>query len=151
MTHDELEVTGGVDTHGLTHHAAMIDAVGRQLADREFPATVGGYRDLLKWMRVHGTLTAVGVEGTGAYGAELARVMTAAGVTVVEVGGRTARSAGCGASPTPSTPTRQPPRQPPRCWPGGPPASPRVGTAWSRPSASCGSHGAARSRPAPRR
>ncbi|NYD44657.1 transposase [Actinomadura luteofluorescens] len=85
MTHDELEVTGGVDTHGLTHHAAVIDAVGRRLADREFPATVGGYRDLLKWMRVHGTLTAVGVEGTGAYGAELARVMTAAGVTVVEV------------------------------------------------------------------
>ncbi len=85
MTHDGPEITGGVDTHGLTHHAAVIDPLGRHLADREFPATVRGYRDLLDWMRSHGELTAVGVEGTGAYGAELARVLTAAGVTVVDV------------------------------------------------------------------
>lgn len=85
MTHDGLQITGGVDTHGLTHHAAVIDRIGRHLADREFPATIRGYRDLLDWMRTHGTLVAVGVEGTGAYGAELARVLTAAGVTVVDV------------------------------------------------------------------
>ncbi|MGW3930271.1 IS110 family transposase [Streptomyces microflavus] len=85
MTHDSPQVTGGVDTHGLTHHAAVIDAIGRHLADREFPATVRGYRDLLDWMRTHGELVAAGVEGTGAYGAELARVLTAAGVTVVDV------------------------------------------------------------------
>ncbi|MET9915191.1 IS110 family transposase [Streptomyces sp. NPDC006476] len=85
MTHDGPEITGGVDTHGLTHHAAVIDLVGRHLADREFPATIRGYRALLDWMRTHGTLVAVGVEGTGAYGAELARVLTAAGVTVVDV------------------------------------------------------------------
>ena len=85
MTHDGPEITGGVDTHGLTHHAAVIDPVGRHLADREFPATIRGYRDLLDWMRSHGMLVAVGVEGTGAYGAELARVLTAAGVAVVDV------------------------------------------------------------------
>jgi transposase len=85
MTHDGPEILGGVDTHGLTHHAAVIDPLGRHLADREFPATIRGYRDLLGWMRVHGALTAVGVEGTGAYGAELARVLTAAGVTVIDV------------------------------------------------------------------
>ena len=85
MTHDGPEITGGVDTHGLTHHAAVVDSVGRHLADREFPATIRGYRDLLDWMRSHGTLIAVGVEGTGAYGAELARVLTSAGVTVVDV------------------------------------------------------------------
>lgn len=85
MTHDGPDITGGVDTHGLTHHAAVIDPLGRHLADREFPATIHGYRDLLDWMRSHGTLDAVGVEGTGAYGAELARVLTAAGVTVVDV------------------------------------------------------------------
>ena len=44
MTHDGREITGGVDTHGLTHHAAVIDPVGRHLADREFPATIRGYR-----------------------------------------------------------------------------------------------------------
>ncbi|MBB4684831.1 IS110 family RNA-guided transposase [Amycolatopsis jiangsuensis] len=85
MTHDGPQITGGVDTHGVTHHAAVIDSVGRHLADREFPARISGYRELLDWMRSHGTLTAVGVEGTGAYGAELARVLTAAGVSVVEV------------------------------------------------------------------
>ncbi|WP_243790039.1 IS110 family transposase [Saccharopolyspora gloriosae] len=85
MTHDGPKITGGVDTHGLTHHAAVIDSVGRHLADREFPATVHGYRDLLHWMRGHGTLVTVGVEGTGAYGAELARVLAAAGVAVTDV------------------------------------------------------------------
>lgn len=89
MTHDGLEITGeitgGVDTHGLTHHAAVIDSVGRHLADQEFPATSSGYRDLLDWMRACGTVIAVGVEGTGAYGAELARVLTAAGVAVIDV------------------------------------------------------------------
>ena len=29
MTHDGPQITGGVDTHGLTHHAAAIDATGR--------------------------------------------------------------------------------------------------------------------------
>jgi transposase len=85
MTHDGPQITGGVDTHGLTHHAAVVDQVGRHLADQEFPATIRGYRDLLDWMRSHGVLAAAGVEGTGAYGAELARVLTAAGVTVVDV------------------------------------------------------------------
>lgn len=85
MTHDGPQITGGVDTHGLTHHAAVIDSLGRHLADQEFPATIGGYRDLLQWMHSHGKLVAVGVEGTGAYGAELARVLSAAGVTVIDV------------------------------------------------------------------
>ena len=85
MTHEGRQIVGGVDTHGATHHAAVIDRLGRHLADREFAATIGGYRDLLAWMRGQGVLAAVGVEGTGAYGAQLARVLTAARVTVIEV------------------------------------------------------------------
>ncbi|WP_211265645.1 hypothetical protein [Actinacidiphila oryziradicis] len=54
--HDGPQITGGVDTYGLTHHAAVIDPIGRHLADREFPATIRGYRDLLDWMRSDGTL-----------------------------------------------------------------------------------------------
>lgn len=42
------------------------------------PATVRGYRDLRDCMRSHGELVVVGVEGTGAYGAEPARVLAAA-------------------------------------------------------------------------
>jgi transposase len=88
MTHHDRgrEVVGGVDTHSRTHHAALIDAqLGRHLADREFPATAAGYRELATWMTAHGQVVAVGVEGTGSYGAELARHLAAAGLRVLEV------------------------------------------------------------------
>ena len=78
-------VIGGVDTHGQTHHAAVIDGLGRHLGDREFPANPGGYRALAQWVGGHGTLTTVGVEGTGTYGAGLARYLRSVELTVVEV------------------------------------------------------------------
>ena len=78
-------VTGGVDTHGATHHAAVIDGVGRHLGDAEFPTTPAGYRALRVWLTRHGALGRVGVEGTGAYGAGLARHLRAHGVLVIEV------------------------------------------------------------------
>lgn len=40
---------------------------------------------MLSWLRDHGTLGRVGVEGTGSYGAALARHLSSAQVTVVEV------------------------------------------------------------------
>jgi transposase len=78
-------VIGGVDTHGQTHHAAVIDNIGRQLGDREFTATPAGYRALAAWLGQHGTLETIGVEGTGTYGAGLARYLRMVGLTVVEV------------------------------------------------------------------
>jgi transposase len=78
-------VVGGVDTHGHTHHAAVIDEVGRELDDREFPASPAGYRALAAWLIDHGELDRVGVEGTGTYGAALTRYLQAGGLTVVEV------------------------------------------------------------------
>ncbi len=75
----------GVDTHGETHHGAVIDEIGRELADAEFPATPAGYRKLVAWLTRHGQLQKVGVEGTGAYGAGLARHLRSMGITVVEV------------------------------------------------------------------
>jgi len=78
-------VIGGVDTHGRTHHAAVIDQQGRLLGDREFPADSGGYRQLLGWLGRHGRLDAVGVEGTGSYGAGLTRFLLDQDVAVVEV------------------------------------------------------------------
>src|SRR5215207_7582660 len=68
-------VIGGVDTHGRTHHAAVLDAQGRLLGDREFPADRGGYRQLQGWFGRHGQVGVVGVEGTGSYGAGLTRVL----------------------------------------------------------------------------
>ena len=46
---------GGVDTHGQTHHAAVIDGVGRQLGDREFPRITGGLPGPGRWLGGHGT------------------------------------------------------------------------------------------------
>lgn len=78
-------IVGGVDTHADTHHAAVVLAGGRRVADAQFPTTESGYVQLLDWMRSHGRLTAVGVEGTGAYGAGLTRYLHGCGVPVVEV------------------------------------------------------------------
>ena len=80
-----LEVFGGVDTHSLTHHAAVVDTLGRELGDREFPATPAGYEALQAWLVGFGQLVRVGVEGTGSYGAGLMRVLTGTGIVVVEV------------------------------------------------------------------
>ena len=84
--HDhDRQVTGGVDTHGEVHVAAVIDATGPILATSSFAATPAGYRGLLRWLRRHGHVVGVGVEGTGSYGAGLARYLTSEGVTVTEV------------------------------------------------------------------
>ena len=78
-------ITGGVDTHADTHVAAALDPVGGLLGVQEFPATAAGYARLLDWLGGFGTVCLVGIEGTGSYGAGLARHITAAGVRVVEV------------------------------------------------------------------
>ena len=78
-------VTGGVDTHAGVHVAAALDPVGGLLGVREFPATAAGYASLLSWLAAFGTLALAGIEGTGSYGAGLARHMAAAGIQVVEV------------------------------------------------------------------
>ena len=78
-------ITGGVDTHRDTHHAAACDQHGRLLGTAEFPATAAGYEALLAWMCARGRLAGVGVEGTGSYGAGLTRFLTRHHVTVFEV------------------------------------------------------------------
>ena len=85
MAAKKTPITGGVDTHSQTHHAAVVDQTGRILGDHEFPATAAGYRALLAWLRTHGTVVKVGVEGTGTYGAGLARYLAAEHVVLVEV------------------------------------------------------------------
>ena len=50
-----------------------------------FGADPVGYEQMTRWFGTHGHLLRVGVEGTGSYGAGLARYLMAAGVEVVEV------------------------------------------------------------------
>ena len=61
MTRTTVFVTGGVDTHGQSHHAAVIDHLGRQLGDREFPASPVGYRALGEWLQATARLTESGL------------------------------------------------------------------------------------------
>lgn len=94
---DQIEVAGGVDTHQDTHTAAAVDSAGRLLGHATFPATGAGYRALLGWLRGLGTLVVVGIEGTGAYGAGLARHLGREDIEMVEVDRpdrKTRRSAG---------------------------------------------------------
>ena len=85
MPSEERIVIGGVDTHKDVHVAAVIDEVGKILDSASFKTSAKGCRELLSWMQSHGELVKVGVEGTGCYGAGLARLLGADGVEVVEV------------------------------------------------------------------
>jgi transposase len=79
-------ITGGVDTHLDTHVAAAVDANGGVLGVESFPTTTAGFAELHAWLVTFGPLDRVGVEGTGAYGAGLARFLGTMGVVVIEVG-----------------------------------------------------------------
>src|SRR5260370_6023155 len=78
-------ITGGVDTHADVHVAAALDPVGGLLGVAEFPVTPAGYARLLSWLSGFGTVCLIGIEGTGSYGAGLARHVATAGIRGVEV------------------------------------------------------------------
>jgi len=84
-TIEPIEVVGGVDTHKDSHTAAVVDLAGRLLGTEQFAATGAGYQRLLDWLGGFGMVVKVGIEGTGAYGAGLARHLAAAGIELVEI------------------------------------------------------------------
>ena len=84
IVEDARAITGGVDTHSEVHVAAALDPVGGLPGTREFPASAAGYAGLLDRLGGFGNLALAGVEGTGSYGAGLARYLAAHGVRVVE-------------------------------------------------------------------
>jgi transposase len=82
---EPIRVTVGVDTHGDVDVAYATDQLGRHLATTRIATTPRGYRALLDWARGLGQVAGFGVEGTGCYGAGLARFLGAQGQVVVEV------------------------------------------------------------------
>lgn len=78
-------VIGGVDTHKDTHTAVALDATGRRLGVAEFPASGPGYAELLAWFQAFGSISAIGIEGTGSYGSGLTKHLRSQGLRVVEV------------------------------------------------------------------
>jgi transposase len=85
MVESTRRITGGVDTHLDVHVAAAVDANGGVLGVESFATTPGGYGELHDWLVGFGVVVRVGVEGTGAYGAGLARHLRGRGVVVIEV------------------------------------------------------------------
>jgi transposase len=86
MTEPARHVTGGVDTHADVHVAVVVDsATGQVAGTAAFANSARGHDQLLGWLRGHGHVDKVGVEGTGTYGASLARRLSGHGIEVVEV------------------------------------------------------------------
>ena len=116
-------VTGGVDTHLDVHVAAALDDIGGLLGVESFEATRGGQRQAPGVAAVVRHVGQVGVEGTGSYGASLARSLRAAT-------SRWSRS---------TVPTAKPAVEP---------ASPIPPTRWKPPERRCRAERRARARPA---
>ena len=80
-----VELVVGVDTHQDEHVAVAIDRQGVRLGELHTVATTHGYEELERWSRGLGEIHAFGIEGTGSYGAGVARFLTSRGYTVGEV------------------------------------------------------------------
>ena len=103
-------VTVGVDTHLDQHLAAVVDQTGRLCGTLAFAASTRGYVALVTWAEGFGPVQRVGIEGTGTYGAGLARFARAYGLQVVEVNRPDRSLRGDKTSRTRSTPTPRPGR-----------------------------------------
>src|SRR6266446_4832833 len=87
MLTDELDYVLGVDTHRDEHVLAVVTApAGAVIAGTTAPANVRGYRQLLRVAARHAPgRRAWAIEGTGSYGAGLARYLAERGEAVLEV------------------------------------------------------------------
>jgi transposase len=87
MLADEVDFVIGVDTHSDNHALALLEAGSqRSLRALSIPATRSGYRRALRFaQRQAPGRRAWALEGTGSYGAGLARFLDARGERVLEV------------------------------------------------------------------
>jgi transposase len=82
---DAETITLGVDTHKDAHVAVALDGLGRRQGTLSIPTTPEGYKKLVDWASGFGPLEHAGVEGTGSFGAGLARFLKSRGIKVFEV------------------------------------------------------------------
>lgn len=87
MLADELDYVLGVDTHRDEHVLAVVTApAGAVIAGAAAPANAHGYRELLGVAEGHAAgRRAWAIEGSGSYGAGLARYLAGRGETVLEL------------------------------------------------------------------
>jgi transposase len=82
---NSVKIIIGVDTHKDIQAAVAIKEIGARLGTLTIPVRPKGYWDLEIWARAFGAIHALGIEGTGSYGAGLSRFLQAKGHSVVEV------------------------------------------------------------------
>jgi transposase len=82
---DAQAITLGVDTHKDAHVAVALDGLGRRQGTLSIPTTPEGYKKLVDWASEFGPLEHAGIEGTGSFGAGLARFLKSRGIKVFEV------------------------------------------------------------------
>ena len=87
MLADVLDYVIGVDTHRDEHVLAVLPAAaGAVVAGEAVPANARGYRETLRFAeRYAAGRRAWAIEGSGSYGAGLARYLAGRGETVLEV------------------------------------------------------------------
>ena len=86
MLADIVDVVIGVDTHKHTHTAAAVMAVtGAAVAELTVDTDPHGYGALVELADQHSGLRAWAIEGTGGYGAGLARYLAERGEWVIEL------------------------------------------------------------------
>ena len=79
------DIIVGIDTHKHTHAAVAITRLGARVGELTIQVSLGGYRELESWARSLGVVRAFGIEGTGSYGAGLARFLREQGHAIHEV------------------------------------------------------------------
>ncbi|GAA5135501.1 IS110 family RNA-guided transposase [Pseudonocardia adelaidensis] len=86
MLAELVELVIGVDTHTDTHTAAVVATdTGAVLATIAVTADADGYGELVALAEAHGGLRGWAIEGTGGYGAGLARHLDQLGELVIEL------------------------------------------------------------------
>ena len=82
----------GVDTHKQTHVAVALTKLGVRIGAHTIPTSPQGYAALLEWASALGPVAGMAIEGTGSYGAGLARFLRQRDVRIIEVHGADRRS-----------------------------------------------------------
>ena len=80
-----VQVIIGLDTHQGEHVAVVVDQQGVRLGECRAPANTRGYWELERWAPSLGEIGAFGIEGTGFFGAGVARYLTGLDYAVFEV------------------------------------------------------------------
>ena len=87
MVAEVVDIVVGGDTHKDTHTLEMVASNGVRLATITVGNDAAGYVEAIAWIAEYspGARVLVGLEGTRSYGLGLARALSRAGLTVVEV------------------------------------------------------------------